>query len=89
MVNLIKTSAFTLLRFSGYLGAAIVFYTHTLQGNQLEPGAAFSTLATLNFLGFYVCLFMGYGITTLAEFLALLQRTTRILLLNEKTSPFY
>lgn len=71
-LNFMKTNAFCMLRFCGYIAAAFVFYSQTHRNQKLEAGASFSVLATFNFLAFYVCLFMGYGITSLAEFLTIL-----------------
>ncbi len=48
------------------MGVALVFYIKSARGEELEVGPAFAALATFNFLAFYVCLFMGYGMTTLA-----------------------
>ncbi len=79
-LNFIKTNVFSMLRFSGYIGAAIVFYSQTLRGEILQAGTSFSVLATLNFLAFYVCLFMGYGITSLSELLTILDRAEGVLL---------
>ena len=41
-------------------------------------------LATFNFLAFYVCLFMGYGITSFWEFLGILERVEKVLALEQK-----
>lgn len=68
------------------MAVALVFYIKSARGETLEPGPSFAALATFNFLAFYVCLFMGYGITTLAEFGITLDRIKEVLLAEEKNS---
>lgn len=80
-----KSFTFNFLRFAGYISTAVIFFVKSAQEEELKAGPAFAIFACFNFMSIIVGVFTGHGVLTLFEFKSTLQRTTSILLLEEKT----
>ena len=84
ILNFIKSVMYHLVRCSGYFSALLIYYLKAVNGEYLRAGPVFSILASLGFLSLSVGLYIGCGISTMAEFKTTLKRTTNILLMEEK-----
>ena len=88
LLNFVKSSMFHFVRYSGFLSALLIYYIKAQNGETLRAGPVFSILGSFGFLSLYVGLYIGYAITTIAEFKTTLRRTANILLLEEKSNKF-
>ncbi len=82
--NSLRFVSYCLLRYSGYVAAALVFLIKTShQKEALSAGTAFALLGALNFLALYACLYFGEGLIALVDLRASMKRITEVLLLEE------